>query len=108
MGYIFFHEVGHHVCGHLVVMDTKTPEEWADFSSESFCMERMTPSEAGFFRALTDSNEREAESWALATLAAFEAQFGPFLVALAVEEPRNENKTTSPNDAHRYAGMESR
>lgn len=79
--FIFFHEVGHHVRGHVVTINPLSLAEMAD-DDQAARLERMTPPEADTWRAVIATREDEANEWARAHLAAYEARFGPFLRAI--------------------------
>ena len=79
--YIFFHEVGHHVRGHIVIEDARRAADLVD-DDQAARLGRLTPSEASVWTDEIDRRETEADAWANDTLAAFEAQHGPFLAAI--------------------------
>lgn len=81
LGYIFFHELGHLVCGHAVTESMYTPAEMAHDDTAAR-LERLTPPERASWGAAIDARETQADSWAWAALGAFQRRFGPFLKAI--------------------------
>jgi len=78
LGHIFMHELAHHVHGH-VTMVTPAGYEAADTDA---ILARLSPLEAAGVQAVIDQREAEADTWACAALASFEARFGDFLTAI--------------------------
>lgn len=81
LGHILFHEVAHHVCWHVLVVNTQPAAELATDDTAAR-LERLTPPEAATWRAVIDAREGEADRWAHERLAAYERRFGPFLKAI--------------------------
>lgn len=79
--YIFFHEVGHLVCGHAAIESMCTPAEMAHDDTAAR-LARLTTPEAVAWGAAIDARETEADSWAWAALGEFQRRFGPFLKAI--------------------------
>lgn len=81
LGHIFFHEMGHHVRGHVTTVVTSTPAQMAATDSDAI-LARLTPPEQAAWGATIDAREAQADAWAQEYLEAFQARFGPFLGAL--------------------------
>lgn len=81
LAHILFHEIAHHLRGHVVIESTWTAAEMADDNTAAR-LDRLTPPEADAWRAAIDAREAEAEQYAWAALEAFERRFGPFLGAI--------------------------
>lgn len=80
-GAVFFHEVGH-----LIHDFPDPPDQDGYIEPTSSVLSRLetmpeSPERAGL-TAIYDKQESRADAWAAEALAAFEAQFGPFPVAI--------------------------
>ena len=81
VGEVFFHEVAHLIHD---FPDAPDPDGYTEPTGSIHArLETMpdSPERAGL-AAIYDNQESRADAWALAALAAFEAQFGPFPVAI--------------------------
>lgn len=77
--YVFFHELGHHACGHCNDYDLSAPPDPEQMPAITFLSERQADPEATALLALVEQREHEADVWALCALAEFEAVHGPLL-----------------------------
>ena len=81
LGHIFFHELGHLVCGHCELVSTGTPADLAHDETTAH-MERLTPAERAAIGPMVDAREAAADGWAADALRTFEGRFGTFLRAI--------------------------
>jgi len=77
-GETFFHELGHHVAGHLTL--PVNPE--VVHSLRRVSKLNLSDHERREIQKFIDQREIEAETWAWKHLKSFEAQFGPFARAV--------------------------
>ena len=81
LAFVFWHELGHHVCGHCTIINRADYGDLGAADSDAI-LANMTPAERAYFEPMIDERENEADGWALTHLAAFERRFGPFLAAM--------------------------
>lgn len=81
LGRVFFHECGHLATpGHCKMITPVDPDFGQDDDTTATeIIACMSEPERAYFSAQIDKEETEADAYAAQALAAFEAEFGPFL-----------------------------
>lgn len=80
IGRVFFHELGHHVLGHVV--SKLSGSELERYRLLDIGQMNFAETEKAALQGFIDGREAEADAWAETALAQFEARFGPFAKAI--------------------------